>query len=325
MYRKILLVLFLILIAGCTKPTPEQIPSWYTNIPSDYKFFYAIGSAKTKEQAIKKAIASMRENLSNSLNQKFRDKTHILHPITQENLKAIIDTNIDIANRLTLSKAKLVKSKKFKGEELVLINVKKIDLFNKLKIISDLKLGRAKEQSKKAKNKDVIRRYMALEPIVASYSTLASLAGYKQFLISTYSANDEFLFLKSIENEFNELKNTINIYVLTDSNSRVFSSSIKNAINKKGLSTKNSNDSKNSVKVLVTSTTSDTQDYTFNQSSSLVKLTTFDKDKEKISFRQHTFIGKSRKSHKEAKQQASVHMKYKIKKLGIFEFLGFKK
>ena len=323
MYKKILLVIALIFIAGCSKPKPEQIPSWYTNVPSDYKLFYAVGASDTKEKAIKRAISSMRETLSAKLNQSFRDKTHLIQPITQENLKEIIDTNVDIANRLTLSKAKVVKSKNFKGEELVLISVKRIDLFNKLKIISDLKLGRAKEQNKKAKNEDVIKRFMALEPIIKSYPTLASLGAYKQFLISTYSANDEFLFLKEVKNEYDELKNSINVYVLTDSNSRIFSSSIKDALNKKGFTTHNSVNSKNGVKLLITSKTTNSKDYTFNQSSSLVKLTTFDKNKEKISFRQHTFIGKSRKNLLEAKQQSAIHLKYKVKKLGIFDFLGF--
>lgn len=323
MYKKILLAIILIFIAGCTKPKPEQIPSWYTNIPHDYKFFYAVGSSDTREKAIKRAIASMRSTLSANINKTFINKTNLLQPISVENLKNILETNEDIANRLTLSKVKLEKYKNFKGEELVLISVKRIDLFNKLKIISDLKLGRAKEQNKKAKNKDVIRRFMALEPIMKSYAILASLAGYKQFLISTYSANSEFVFLKGVADEYDELKSTINIYVLTDSNSRIFSSTLKKAINDKGFSTSNTINSKHSVKLLVTSKTTNTKDYTFKQSSSLVKLTTFDTNKEKISFRQHTFVGKSRKNHIEAKQQAAIHLKYRVKKLGILDFLGF--
>jgi len=166
---------------------------------------------------------------------------------------------------------------------------------------------------------------MALELAVKELSVLASLAEYKEFLISTYSSADEFTFLNKIKKEYDDLKNSINFYILTDGNSRIFSHSIKNAIEAEGLHVGNDIRSKNSFKLLVTSKTENSQDYTFSKSKTLVKFTTFNNQKNKIKFRQHTFIGKSRKNAKEAKDQAAIHLDYKIKKLGIFDFIGFTK
>ncbi len=325
MYKNILITILFILIAGCSKPTPEKTPSWYTNIPQDYKIFYAVGASDTQEKAKKIAIASMRESLTMEVNKLFLDKNNKLQPISKDDLEKILQHNKDVSNRLSLRSVRIVKHKNFNNQELVLISIQREAIFSRVKTISDVKLHRAEEANKRGLNKSAIDRFIALKPIVEVYPILASLAGYKQTLISTYNANDEFRFLKNIKEEYINLKNSINIYVLTDGNSRIFSSSLKNAFKEMGISTKNSTDSKNAVKLLVTSKTEETQNYSFNQSKSLIKLTTFDKEKNKISFRQHTFVGKSRKSQMEAKQQSALHLKYKVKKLGIFEFIGFKK
>jgi len=325
MYKNIILSIIIVFLAACSKPKPEIVPSWYTNIPSDYKLFYAVASSDTIEQAKKIAIANMRERLCAQVNLSFDNKNHKLQKISKKSLEKIKQYNIEVSNRLSLNRVKLEKSKTFRGKELVLISIPRIKLFKKIKIISDVKFHRAQEADKRALNKNAIDRFMALELAVKEWEVLASLAEYKEFLISTYSASDEFIFLNKLRKEYKELKDSINFYVLSDGNSRIFSRTIKNAIEAKGLSVKNEIDSKNSFKLLITSTTKEEKEYTFNKSSTLVKLTTFDNEKNKVSFRQHTFIGKSRKNYKEAKDQAAIHLHYKVKKLGIFDFIGFSK
>ena len=65
--------------------------------------------------------------------------------------------------------------------------------------------------------------------------------------------------------------------------------------------------------------------YTFMVSKNLVKFTTYDDNKNKVAFRQHTFVGKSRKNHRDAKNQTAINLKSKIRKLGIFNFIGVEK
>jgi len=189
-------------------------------------------------------------------------------------LKEILVHNSDISKKISLCTIKIQKTEKFNGQEYVLLSIPRIDIFTKLKIISDAKLRKIKESNERALNKSHIDRFIALEPIVETYSELASLAQYKEFLISTYSATAEFDFLKDTKKEYDDLKNSINVYILTDVNSRIFSNSIKKAFKEKGFTTLNS------VKLLIASKTEDSKDYTFS------------KDKKKISSRQHTFIGK---------------------------------
>ena len=325
MYKNIILTIFIIIMAGCSKPKPDTKlkskpdtkPSWYTQVPVDYKLFYAVASSDSVKQAKKIAIVNMRESLSTQVN----NKNNLLIAMDKKTLVKIKEHNKEIANRLSFSRIKLEKTKTFQGKELVLISIPRIDLFNRIKIISDIKLHRAEEAYKKSLNKNAIERYMALELAIKELPALVSLAEYKEFLISTYSSADEFAFLNKIKKEYDDLKNSIHFYILTDGNSRIFSHSIKNAIKSEGLHVDNDINSKNNFKLLVTSKTENSQDYTFNKSKTLVKLTTFNSEKKKIKFRQHTFVGKSRKNAKEAKEQAAVQLDYKIKKLGIFDFI----
>jgi len=324
MYKNIILAILLIFMAACSKPKPDIQPSWYTNVPSDYKLFYAVASADSVEKAKKIAIVKMRKSLSMQVNSRFENKNNTF--LVDKNLhEQVKHYNIEISNRLSLNRVKVEKTQTFKGKKLVLISIPRINLFNKLKIISDVKFHRAQEADKRALNKTAIERFMALESAVKELATLVSLAEYKDFLISTYSCEDEFTFLIKLKNEYDELKNSINFYILTDVNSRIFYSSIKSAIEAKGLSVKNEISSKNSYKLLITSKTKEEKEYMFNKSRTLVKFITFDSEKNKLKFRQHTFIGKSRKNFKEAKYQAANNLKYKIKRLGIFDFIGFKR
>lgn len=323
MYKNIILSILIVFITGCSKPKPDTLPIWYINVPSDYKLFYAVASADTIEKAKNIAIVNMRNSLSFQVNTRFDDLNHKLQVSDENTLTKIKQYNKEISNRLSLNRVKVEKSKTFNKKVYILISMPRIDIFNKLKTISDIKLHRAQEANKRGLNKSAIDRFLALEIATKEWIEIASLSGYKDFLISTYNADDEFIFLNNIKKEYDELRNSINIYVLTDGNSRIFYNFIKDAIEKRGLSVKNSVGSKNSFKLLVTSKTQEETRYMFHKSSTLVKLTTFDNQKNKVAFRQHTFVGKSRKNYNEAKEQASMNLKYKIKKLKIFDFLGF--
>ena len=59
MYKNILLALLVAFIAGCSKPKPQTVPSWYTNVPQDYKLLYAVGSSSDIDKAKKIAIMSL--------------------------------------------------------------------------------------------------------------------------------------------------------------------------------------------------------------------------------------------------------------------------
>ncbi|MCW8894682.1 MAG: LPP20 family lipoprotein [Sulfurimonas sp.] len=325
MYKNILLAIIIAIITGCSAPKPEQAPSWYTNIPQDDKLFYAVGAADTIDKAKNNAIASMRENLAEQIDNSFKEVTHKLLPIDNTILQNIFKQNLDISKKLFFKNITLANSQSFKGEKLVLISISKQDLFKKLKIISDAQFLRTKQEYAVTRNSATLKRFIVLDELMEKFAHIASLAEYKTFLLSTYNSDDEFEFLKNMKNEYDRLKASINIYVLTDSNSRIFSKIIKNSLNEKGLSTKNSFENEVSLKLLITSETTQSQEYSFNQSKSLVKFTLFDKQKTLLSLRQHTFIGKSRKSYEDAKIQSAVYLKNKINKLGIFDFIGIEK
>ena len=322
MYKNILLAMIIAIFAGCSAPKPAQKPAWFTSPPKDFKNFYAIGSGETKHKAKNVAIASLREQINFELDASFKKKNHKLAPIDKAMLEQIMTANSHLCNRLSMRGIKIAKTDVFNGKTLVLITLSKKETFDKLTLSSEVKLKAVKQAYSDTKNEIAIKRFIALKPLIEKYPSLASLTGCRNNIIASRAAGNDFKFLKKMYNDYIKLKSEINFYILSDADSRIFSSSIKNAIKKEGLSVENSLENKESVKLLITSKTADSKDYSFMQSKSLIKFTTFDIDKDKIAFRQHTFIGKSRKNYKEAKAQAAIHVKAKVRKLGVFDFIG---
>ncbi|MBW6487741.1 hypothetical protein [Sulfurimonas sp.] len=326
MYKNIFLSLFIVaIIAGCSAPKPEVAPEWYTNVPSDSKLYYAVGASDSKDNSTKAAIESMAESLGAKVAGKFKDKEHPLQPLENETLEKISKHTLEISKKLSLQNIKLEKSTRFKGRELVLISIPRAELFEKIKPISDLQFLRLREAYTLRKTSITIKKFALLDELMEDFPRVAALVGYKKFLLHSYNAENEFKFLKEIKDEYDYLKSAINIYLLSDANSRIFAHNIRAAIKQKGLSTKNSLDDKNSVKLLITSETSEVQNYNFLQSKSLIKFTTFDNENKQLAFRQHTFVGQSAKDFQDAKEHASADMKRKIKKLSLFDFIGFEK
>ena len=198
-------------------------------------------------------------------------------------------------------------------------------LFKKLQLISDAKFKNLKQQYSSNKDDIAINRYTKIKPLMAQYTSLASTIGCKQIAISTYNSNNDFKILKELNDEYKKLKSSINFYILSDGNSRIYTKGVVEAIKKDGLTISKKIKDSTTLKLLITSKTTNSQDYSFNMSKNLVKFTTFDANENRIAFRQHTLIGKSRKSYKEAKYQTAIYLNKKIGKLGIFALLGIQK
>ncbi|EDZ61747.1 hypothetical protein SMGD1_0832 [Sulfurimonas gotlandica GD1] len=321
MYKNILFAVIIAIFAGCSAPKPQQAPSWFTNLPKDYKNFYAVAAASDETKAKSIAINELRKNIIKDLDASFSTPNHSLSPSSQM-LNEIISANLHLANTLSMRAIKVEKTELFNGQILMLISIQREELFKKINSDLNTKIKRLGQFYSLNKDTIPIKRYVYLKPLMSQYAYLASRTAFAQISISTYNSNNNFRLLKELENEYNNLQTSINFYILSDGNSRVYTKTIKDAIEKDGLSVSNKSKDSHTLKLLISSSTDNTNEYTFNVSKNLVKFTTFDANKNQILFRQHTFIGKSRKNHQDAKEQTIEHINAKVKQLGIFDFIG---
>jgi hypothetical protein len=320
-YRNIIIAIVIAFFAGCSAPKPEKAPSWYTNPPKDYKNFYAVAAASDEIKVKSMAINVLRQNISKDLDASFNAPNHILSP-SAKMLKEIISANSHLANTLSMRAMKVEKTELFNGQVLMLVSIPREELFKKIQSDLNTKIKNLEELYNLNKDTIQIKRYVYLEPLMSQYAYLASRTAFAQISISTYNSNNNFRVLEELGSEYNNLQSSINFYILSDGNSRVYTKGIRDAIEKDGLTVSNKSKDSHTLKLLISSTTDNTNEYTFNVSKNLVKFTTFDSNKKQILFRQHTFIGKSRKDHKDAKAQTIEHANSKVKQLGIFNFIG---
>lgn len=324
MYKNIILSIVIAIFAGCSAPKPDTKPNWYLVPAKDFNNFYAVGSGADINSAQSRAVVSLRKNFYTELNAEFKKPNNMLNEVDEEVLSEIFKSNEYISMKLSLKNVKVEKYTEFQGEILVLISIPRVDIFEQLKRMSDIKFKNVENAYKVSENDIPIKKFIALKPLMQEYSELASFAAFKEYTISTYRADKEFNFLKNLRQEYKELKEKISFYVLSDANSIAFTKSIKSAIESEGLRVQSAPLSEDSLRLIITSETTNTQDYTFNQSSNLIKYNTYDINKNEVAFRQHTFIGKSRKSYSDGKKQSVVQARSKINKLGIFDFIGLK-
>jgi hypothetical protein len=322
MYKNIFLLIFL-LFSACSKPKPVVIPSWYTNPPVDKVYIYDTQSSDISfEAANKSAVVDIRQSLALHVEQTL--KNNKILKIDEKQKSQILRHIVEISNRISMNRVKILKSKNINNKYIILSGIKKQTVYEKIAPILDVKLHRCIELSKKADSQKDIQKLLFLESAMNEYDKLISLLSYKEYLLDI-NLDDEYRFLSKLKKDYEKLKNSINIYVLSDINSKEFAKFLKDALSEDGLSVKNTLQYTRPFKLLITSKTQNSDVYEFKQSKTLLKLTLLDKNKNKVVFRQHTFIGKSKKSYKDAKKQAVEYMKYKMKKLGVFNFMGFKK
>ncbi len=325
MYKYLITAIIIALFAGCSAPRPKTAPSWYTTVPKDFNFIYATASSSDDLKAKKQAVAKLRSQINEELDNAFVKKTTKLVIESSQDITPILKANEYVANTLSMRAVIIAKKALFQGEHLVLVKLSRKTLFNALSRRLNKKLPLNIKAFKNTQGQIAIKRYIVISELMKNYVKFASLIQAKQVALASYSTYDEFAYLSELSNAYKKLKKNITISVLSDVNSREFTPAVKNAFRANGLLLSSQANSKDAVKLLITSKTEQTQNYSFNQSKSLVKFTTYDINKKQIAFKQHTFIGKSRKNFKEAKQQSAIHLKNKIRTVGIFHFLGLKK
>lgn len=323
MIKNFLLALFLVLFSACSKtPEVETIPAWYTNPPVDYNYFYAVGVGNDLSEAKNNGILNFRTSLKQTLDEQLKKANHKLGYLDDATLGVLGKSTEQIANTLFLRDVTIEKSQVYNFKTLVLLKIDRKEIFKTADLASSQELAMCKTEYEKLQSESDIKKFIKLKTLIVSYPRLAVYTQLKEISVSTYNASQDFTILKNIYEKLGALKTGITFYVLSDANSINFVNFIKEGVVREGLALSNKVKDENSLKLLITSKTEDSIDYSFMQSKTLLQATVYDGSGKEISKKQHTFIGKSRKSHKDAKEQSALSLKSKMTKLGIFDFIG---
>lgn len=324
MYKTLLIALLVAFFAGCSAPKPKTPPTWYTSPPHDFNYFYAVGASDEEMKARNIAILSLRELLAKEMITAFESPKHKLGTLNKSEQAQLTQSAKHIANTLSMRSVELDRSEQYDGYTLVLVKIARKDIFDAMQKASQNKFEHLKNNYEALQNKKSIEQYAELATLLDEYYPLASYAQLKESSISTYRADEEFLLLKKIKENYTTLRSNISFYVLSDANSIAFIKTIKDAITKTGLEISKKPKSKEALTLLMTSQTEQSMDYSFMKSKSLVQFKVYDIEKNEIASRQHTVVGKSRKDYLDAKIQSAKSLQAVIHKIGIFDTLGLK-
>ncbi len=326
MLKNILFIIVITIITGCSKSTPKTpLPNWYTNMPKSNEVYHAVGMADTIEKAKENAILSMRKSLNSQVNSTFTSNKYNLKNLDNILLKKILEHNKMVSQKISIKNITIVESKTIDNNKIVLINIPKSKLFLKLRLISSAELSRVKQEYQTKRNPIALKRFIILDSLMQKYAKIASLAGYKKFLIPQYEEYDEFSFLNKMKAEYDNLKPFVSVCIVHDANSKLFALTIKKLLIDKGINVVKDIKDRNSLKILVTSKSIKSKEQSLNKVESHIKFAAYDGKKNQISFKKYTFIGKSKIDPQEAKQNVADNLKYKIEKLGITNFFSFEK
>ncbi|MCF6339826.1 MAG: LPP20 family lipoprotein [Sulfurimonas sp.] len=326
MFKSILFIIIITAMTGCLRSVPKTpLPNWYTNMPKSNELYHAVGMANTIEKAKENAIISMRENLNLLVDSTFTSNKYHLKNLDKDLLEKILEYNKMVSEKISIKNITIVKSETINNNKVVLINIPKSELFLKLKFISSVELSRVKQEYQARRNPIALKRFIILDSLMQKYAKIASLAGYKKFLIPQYDEYDEFSFLNKMKAEYDNLRPFVSVCIVYDTNSKLFALTIKKLLMDKGINVVKDIKDRNSLKLFITSKSSSSKEQSLNKVKSHIKFAAFDGRKNQISFKEYTFIGKSKKDVQEAKQQIANNLKSKIEKLGISDFFSFEK
>ncbi len=321
-YKYILIAIITTFFIGCSTSNQKKSAHYYTAPAQNFNFLYASGSGKSKLKAKNNAISNLRVKINNTLDKAFLDKTTKLKIAQEQDIKQILKENEIFSKTITMFGLRVEKATIHKKEYTILVRLPKSFVFDYANKIFTKKMKASKQRYEIYKDKISITKYMYLLEELPHYYKLATLLEAKKMAYITYNTKKEAEYLNEIGSEFFRLKQSVSLYIFSDVNSKVFALNIKNAIIASGLTVSSKPLDNNHFNLFISSQTTNSQDYDFNKAKTLIKYRTFDQNKKEIAFRQHTFVSKSRVSHLDAKKQSTFYVKNKIRKLGVYDFIG---
>ena len=322
MYRIFFAALLITFFAACSAPQPKTPPAWYTSLPQDCNYFYAVGVADEETTGYKKALNALRHTLEKEASQSFKQDQHKLALLRHNEELELLQNIQHITRTLSLRSAILESSQTYNNSVIVLVKIARKDIFDALQTRSQHRFQTLQKGYQALEGKNALEQYSQLTTLMKEYYPLASYAQLQSLSLCSDNTDKHFALLQKIKENSMRLQKDISVYVLSDANSLPFLRTIKDALRAQGLTVSKKPKTKEALTLLITSSTQQSLDYEFMQSKSLLELQIYDKAKNKLASKQHTLVGRSKKSYLDAKMQSAKSLQAIIRTNGIFNTLG---
>lgn len=323
MIKNFIYIFLVLAITGCSvKKVEDRLPLWYTNPPKDYNFIYSTATSKTLQSAHNIAILSINKDLNSKIIESLTSSNTPLHLKDETDKQNIVKTSSLITKKLVFHGVRTLNSTLYHSQELILISVLREAVFEDEKSKLDTLYLPLKKEFKTLDAYTPLEQYVKIDQIKPKLYEIAVRAELLQIISNGYDASEYFAFFNSLRDRFLDIKKSLDIRVLGDYNSLPFVKPVEDGLRGSELEVTKDLKRANSYHIFLTAKIKKKMDYQFYKVTLTAKIIIATKDKKIISTKLHTFVGKSRKSYKDAQLQAESGFMKSIKYFGVFNFLG---
>ncbi len=309
-------LLVALLLSGCMQPTPPKIPSWMDRPPEDNStVLYRSAIGKTEDEAMQNALKLIGTSI-------YLDaKRSIERTYSSDDVPMVLQNAQFISRSLEFSDTKLIRFDEQDEQHIVLVSTDRVALFDTQEELlkSDMKsIEERLEESKSEPNfvqLSVLHRVSKeLRRVYARLHILKSIKG-------SYDSKRVTKRLKEIRRQYNSLKFSLKVRVVSDATAMSFIKPLQNALIAEGLVVATTDPTPAPVVILLSADSKQSSvDAHFFESIWL--RISIKEHKDEIATSEHEYSGKSSLSYKRARQLASEKFKKELLHNGLFETLG---
>jgi hypothetical protein len=230
LYNSLVLILILSIFSACASrqsSTEEiQTPPWVKTPPKDNEnFIYGVGIAKTKDKALKEALANIVTQLQTKVKSSFTNQQILSGYYSKSISSSDIKKNI---TKIKVRNYSIDKTEEFSNlRYYILVKVDKKGFYKTLK--EDIKNSKKSIVSKleNSASMNVLKRFKIKKSIIKECDALLSTSLVAYELDNSFDKTKYFNFVSDVKDDYYSELNSLRFFISADADAKVFAQVIK--------------------------------------------------------------------------------------------------